>query len=72
MNVEFVARHKENGPLLADRDERASSSECGFVMFKRYGDCSGRLEPPPLTIDSSRCGRPRLPRAGENLGSSSK
>lgn len=72
MNVEFVARHKENGPLFADRDESASSRECGFLMFSRYGDCSDRLDPLPLPVDSSRCGLPRLPRAGEYLGSSSK
>jgi hypothetical protein len=71
MNVEFVARHNEKGPLFADKDESASSKECGFLMFSRYGDCSGRLDPLSLPIDSSRCGLPRRPRAGEYLGSSS-
>lgn len=71
MNVEFVARHSENGPLFADNDESASSRECGFLISSRYGDFSGRLDPPPLPIDSSRCGLPRRPRAGEYLGSAS-
>jgi hypothetical protein len=71
MNVEFVARHNANGPLFADNDESASRRECGFLMFSRYGDCSGLLEPLPLPIESSRGGLPLRPRAGEYLGSSS-
>ena len=72
IKVEFVARHNANGPLFADNEESASSREWGFLMFSRYGDCSGFLEPLPLPIESSRGGLPRRPRAGEYLGSSSK
>ena len=38
MNVVFVARQSAKTPLLEDRDERASSNECGFFNCSRCGD----------------------------------
>ncbi len=38
MNVVFVARQRERAPLLDDKDDKASTTEVGFLIDSRWLD----------------------------------